>query len=266
MDIPAVKLIYFSPTGTTKNVLEGIAQGIQAATVETLDLTPPAAETQVFEELHDELAIIGAPVYGGRIPLTAVHRLQQLKANNTPAIVVAVYGNREYEDALLELNDLAVEAGFKPVAGGAFIGEHSFSNGETPIAAGRPDPEDLEKAKEFGKTIRGKVETLQALEQISSVKVPGNFPYKERGNSSLISPATQETLCTTCGTCATVCPTAAITVDGTVSTDQEACTLCCACVKNCPTNARVMDHPRIKHSAEWLHTNFHERKEPEMYV
>jgi ferredoxin len=269
MTIDSTKLIYFSPTGTTKKVVESIVQGIQAETVEHLNLTPPEAETRKFNDLYDELVIIGAPVYSGRLPTEAVQRLQHFKAFNTPAVVVVVYGNREYEDALLELTDLAVEAGFKPFAGGAFIGEHSFANEKTPIANGRPDEEDIKKAIEFGKMVRGKLEESHELDQMPPVKVPGNFPYKKRSNRterSPISPSTQETLCTTCGKCATVCPVAAITVVDTVMTDQNTCILCCACVKNCPTGARVMDHPQIKPVAEWLSTKCRARKEPEMYV
>jgi len=265
MNINSAKLIYFSPTKTTKKVVENIAQGIEVDTVHQLDLTMPETRTQEFEELHDELAIIGTPVYAGRVPIDAVHRLQRLKANGTPAVVIVLYGNREYEDALLELKDLAVEAGFKPVAGGAFIGEHSFANETTPIANGRPDTEDLRKAKEFGKMIRKRMRVIHALDDMPPLQVPGNFPYKERGKLSKASPITQKTLCTTCETCAKVCPTAAITVNDTVVTDPNACILCCACVKNCPTQARVMEEPRIEQIAKWLSTNYSKRKEPEIY-
>ena len=266
MNIKTVKLVYFSPTGTTKQTLEGIAKGIQGKHIERLDLTPPETKTQEFNELHDELALIGAPVYGGRIPLDAVHRLQRLKADGTPAVVVVVYGNRAYEDALLELRDLALEAGFRPVAGGAFIGEHSYSNDETPIATGRPDGEDLEKALEFGKRIRKKIEGVSALEDVPSLRVPGNFPYKERGKPSKISPVTHETICIKCGTCVSVCPKAAITMGETIMTDPDDCIRCCACVKNCTTGARAMEHPRIKRAAEWLYTNYSERREPETFL
>jgi ferredoxin len=266
MNPNSAKLVYFSPTSTTRRVVESIAEGIQVNGVEQIDLTPPEARTRELEELHDELAVIGTPVYGGRIPIDAVHRLQRLRANDMPAVVVVVYGNREYEDALLELRDLAVEAGFRPVAGGAFIGEHSFANDNTPIAEGRPDAEDLKKAREFGKTIREKLKGVRASDDVPLVHVPGAAPYRERRNPPNISPVTQEMVCSTCETCATVCPTAAITVDDTVMTDTSACILCCACIKNCPTQARVVEDPRIRQAAEWLSANCRERKEPEMYV
>ena len=80
--------------------------------------------------------------------------MRRVKGDGTPAVLVVVYGNREFEDALIELRDLMVEQGFRPVAGAAFIGEHSFSNDATPIALGRPDAEDLVKARAFGEEVR----------------------------------------------------------------------------------------------------------------
>jgi len=266
MNINSAKLIYFSPTKTSKKVLEGIAQGLQADVIEHMDLTPPDAKAQEFAELHDELAIIGVPVYSGRVPPDAASRLKRLRANDTPAVVVVVYGNREYEDALLELKDLAVEAGFIPVAGGAFIGEHSFSNETTPIATGRPDAEDLDKARDFGTMILKKMGDIGVPGEISSLQVPGNVPYREPMKRSKISPITQEDVCTKCEQCAEVCPTGTVTVSDTVTTDQTLCILCCACVKNCPSGARVMEDPQIKKAAEWLHGNYSKRKEPEMYL
>jgi ferredoxin len=266
MKINSAKLIYFSPTQTTQKVLEGIARGFQVDTVEHLDVTPPAARTQEYDAMRTELAIMGAPVYGGRIPIDAEHRLRRLRGHNTPAIIVVVYGNRAYEDALLELKDLAVEGGFVPVAAGAFIGEHSFSTPATPIADGRPDAQDSQKTVAFGRLIQEKLGDIRALDEIPPLQVPGDYPYRERGKPSRIAPVTREELCGKCGTCATGCPTAAITVGATVSTDQLKCILCCACVKNCPTGARVMEHERIKQSAEWLYANYSERREPELFV
>lgn len=266
MNIHSVKLVYFSPTGTSKRVVEAIAEGIQASG-EHIDLTHPAARTQEFEKLHDELAVIAAPVYAGRIPLEAVHRLRRLSADNTPAVLVAVYGNRHYDDALIELRDLAIELGFKPVAGGAFIGEHSYSTAEVPTAHGRPDADDLEKAAEFGRKIKEKMRGVSRPQDIPPLKVPGNHPYKEgmRATSKPVNPVTKEDLCIKCGKCADVCPTFAITVSDMVTIKMDACIRCCACVKNCPTGARVM-RPRMLRFTEWLHTNCSERREPETYL
>ena len=266
MTINSAKLVYFSPTQTTRKVLAGIARGIQVDTVEELDLTPPAARTQELDEMYTELAIMGAPVYGGRIPIDAVHRLRRLRGNNTPAVIIVVYGNRAYEDALLELKHLAVAAGFIPVAAGAFIGEHSFSTPTTPIADGRPDARDLQTTIAFGRLIQEKLGTIHALDEIPPLQVPGNQPYKERAKPWRTAPVTREELCAQCETCSHVCPTAAVTVGAVVTTDPLDCILCCACVKNCPTGARVMEDARITQTAEWLNTNFRDRKEPELYI
>jgi len=264
MNIKKIKLIYFSPTSTTKKTLENITQGLQCNNVEHLNLTSSSAATCEFEQLQsDELAIIGMPVYSGRLPTIAVERLKRLKAEKSPAVVVVVYGNREYDDALLELKDLAAEIGFVPIAGGAFIGEHSFSNDETPIAVGRPDLEDLEKTKTFGKNINENLLQINQSGQSPLLKVPGNFPYKPLKSLSE-APITNEEKCTQCKLCLTVCPTEAIEFNGSILTNQEACIKCCACVKVCPTNARVMP-PQINQIAERLSTNCSQRKAPEFY-
>lgn len=267
MDIGSITLVYFSPTRTTKQIIEGIAKGIQKKSITHVDLTLPIVKEQEVRAFNEELVIIGAPVYGGRIPVDAVSRLQKLKVNNAPAVVVVVYGNRAFEDALVELRDLALKVGFKPMAGGAFIGEHSFNTKDTPIAKGRPDVKDLKKAQEFGEKIQAMMEEYGRSKDIPRLQVPGKYPYKERGQrSEVISPITKEEQCIMCGQCAEVCPTAAITIDAVVMTKQETCIHCCACVKNCPTNARIMKHPQIKKIAKWLSTNYSERREPEIYL
>jgi hypothetical protein len=62
MEIKQVKLIYFSPTGTTQKVLESIAKGIAAQDVEHINLTLPEGAQQTIPPFSDELVIIGAPV------------------------------------------------------------------------------------------------------------------------------------------------------------------------------------------------------------
>ncbi len=261
-----VQTIYFSPTRTTARIVAAIAYGTQLPAAEPLDLTPPEARTRRIEAARDALVIIGAPVYGGRIPPEAVARLRRLRAHETPAGIVVVYGNRAYEDALLELRDLVIEQGFIPIAAAAFIGEHSYSTEVTPIAHGRPDVLDLAQAQEFGALIRDRLAAPGVWRRTSPLPVPGAYPHREWIPPTDVAPVTNEALCLRCGDCARACPTAAIAIGEAVLTNRAACILCTACVKTCPTGARTWDHPRISRSREWLSASCRERKNPELYV
>ena len=266
MDIRTIKLVFFSPTETTAKIVNAIARGIDHDIISPIDLTPPGARHREVEQMRDELTIIGTPVYAGRVPAEAVRRLQMIRGDNTPAAVVVVYGNREFEDALLELRDIATNLGFLPVAGGAFIGEHSYSSATTPIAPGRPDGEDLEKATRFGGSIQKKIGRLRTLDDMPVLQVPGNYPYVEWDRPPRMAPVTVESVCTLCAECAAACPTAAITVEESVLTDKEACIRCSACIKKCPSGARKWDNTLIDQLRYWLNENCRQRKEPQIYL
>lgn len=265
MEIKQVKLVYFSPTGTTQKVLESIAKGLTHEAVEHINLTLPDTAQKTIPPFSDELVLIGAPVYGGRLPIEAINRFKQIQARGTLAIVVVVYGNREFEDALLELKNLAIDLGFNPVAGGAFIGEHSFATKDAPIAHGRPDSLDVQKAMDFGAKIKDKITALQSPVTQIELEIPGRFPYEGGARSLVAAPVTKEDTCTVCGTCASVCPTAAISMNGSVATRIESCIRCCACVKNCPTGARVWENSMMHTFTNWLTENCSTRKEPQLF-
>ena len=266
MDIKSIKLVFFSPTETTARIVSGIAQGIDPNMVSRIDLTPPGAKYHEVAQLRDELTIIGTPVYAGRVPKEAVRRLKRINGDNTPAVIVVVYGNREYEDALLELRDIVAALGFRPIAGGAFIGEHSYSSETNPIAPGRPDDEDMQKAKRFGESIQDTISRFHSLDDMPDLQVPGNYPYIEWDQPSEMAPVTVESLCTLCAECAAACPTAAITVEASVVTDKHTCIHCSACIKKCPSGARKWKNARIDQIRKWLSDNCRQRKEPQIYL
>jgi len=265
MKISTVKLIYFSPTGTTQTTLNGIAQGIGAGNVESINLTVPDEKTISMVNDNGQLVIFGAPVYGGRLPGVAAARLKKIIGDGIPAVVVVVYGNRDYDNALFELKAISQDNGFVPIAAGAFIGQHTFTSDETPIAVGRPDEEDIQKAVAFGKSVREKLASIQSVGDILPVEVPGEMPPEEGRESTAQPPEINEDLCNMCGICAEVCPTSAIKITEKVQADDKLCIMCCACAKNCPTEAMTVTSPRIKAIAKWLSENCSTRKEPETF-
>lgn len=273
MHILHTEIILFSPTGTTRTVLEAIAEGLDAATMSRLDLTRPESSQPRMQNRpeNDELALIGVPVHAGRVPALAAERLRAcVRGKGRPAVLVAVYGNRAFEDALLELRDLANELGFVPVAAAAFVGEHSFSTALLPVAQGRPDMEDRAKALAFGREVRSRIAGIPdgaTLRNLPGPHVPGNFPYREGVQAAAISPETVPADCVLCGECARSCPTGAISLtDDLVETDKTLCLRCCACIRACPTGARVMLHPRILEFGRTLHTQYAQRREPEFFL
>ncbi len=203
MNIKKLRLLYFSPTQTTKKVLNATASGFKPEAVIDIDLTLSdsirSKEPGKEFKIDDGLTIIGVPVYAGRVAPDAAGRIRQFKAYGTPAVLVVLYGNREFEDALRELKDLAEEVGFRPIAGGAFIGEHSFADSNLPIARRRPDHKDIEKCSEFGALIREKVQKVDSIETIPIPEFPGNYPYRDPNLLKDISPDTLENLCSRSG-------------------------------------------------------------------
>src|SRR4030042_1952253 len=266
MEIRTVTLAYFSPTGTTRKVLEGIAGTIGAESIQHIDLTRPDILAREIPGRKEGLVILGAPVYAGRIPVEAGERFMKLKGNDVPAVVIAVYGNREYDDALIELRDIALKQGFKPVAGGAFIGEHSFTSEETPLAAGRPDGQDIEIARDLGQKIAVKMKEIEKPSDIPGLSVPGNIPLRERHQIEKIPPETDTSLCVMCLTCVGVCHTEAITYNEEILTETDSCILCCACVKSWPTTARQINNPMISRIRRWLSETCKERKELVIFI
>ena len=265
MKMESVKLVYFSPTGTTKAVVQGIASGINPDTMELIDITKPDARKQPLLTEEDELLIIAAPVYMGRIPALLNEWLNAIQAHNTPTVCVVVYGNRVFDNALLELKDIVTKSGCIPIAGAAYIGEHSFSNSETP-SIGRPDEDDLNQAKEFGQDIRKKLQSIASISQISKVDVPGSYPYEGTTDLWDVDFIAVSDLCTQCGVCAEVCPVGAMDSQDSSLINQEKCITCCACLKRCPQNARTIKPGPVKEAQKRINTLFTERKKPEHFL
>lgn len=266
MKIENAHLICYSPTRTTFATLQNIAEGMHIPSTRDLDLTLPAQTPDQEIAIFSDVALIGVPVYAGRVAPVAAQRLKTINGNNTPAVVVVVYGNRHYEDALMELKQLTEASGFVVIAGAAFIGEHSYSSPGKPIAAGRPDADDKRAAMNFGVEVMAKLKGTAALSSIPPLELPGTCPEGPYLGPANITPEIDHDLCTLCGQCAEGCPTGAITVAETLTTDASRCTFCCACLKTCPEGAIRIAIPKILEKVDYLYQNFQSRREPELFL
>ncbi len=265
MQIDKIWTVYFSPTGNSKRVARAIATGFAGVPVEDLDLTSPGAVSGRQFGARD-LVVIGVPVYAGRVASLAVTRMAAITGDKTPAVLAVTYGNREFEDALIEMKDLSVNAGFSPVAAGAFVGEHSFSSPEQPIASGRPDPLDLTAAREFGEKVSKKLSEVDDLSSVIFPEVPGNRPYKDGMGSLPFTPSLLEEQCTRCELCLSACPTGAISLQEKIEIDPDLCIFCCSCIKTCPESALEIGAAPIKEKRQWLYEECQVRKEPQLYL
>lgn len=144
----------FSPTGGTKKAA-GLFMDSFCRERTYIDLTNRKADFSSFSFDREDICVAAVPSYGGRVPEIAVSRLKQMKGNGARAVLLVVYGNREYEDTLLELSDVMEAAGFSPVAAVAAVAEHSIMH---QFAAGRPDEDDEKELKGFAEAIRNSLE------------------------------------------------------------------------------------------------------------
>lgn len=260
MELRSSRIVCFSPTGSTKTIALAVAEGM-GLPFAISDVTQPDARKDSLQVESDAVVILAAPVYYGRIQKIAADCIRGLQGEGQPAVLLVNYGNRHYDDALLELRDLALAAGFRPVGAAAFISEHSFSTEEYPMAAGRPDTEDVCMAEAFGVRV---AEKLRAGET-ALPDIPGNTPYKPYPDFHRAPVSARN--CTLCGICVEVCPTAAIRLeDQTLVTDEAACIVCQACVKFCPEGARTDSAPGAKEMRDNLTKLVADRREPEYFA
>lgn len=239
-------VICFSPTGNSRKSALAAANAI-ADSVEIVDLTACAA-LRILPP--DEIAIFAAPVYAGRIPTIARDRFAAISGNGTPCILIASYGNRHYDDALLEMADLARENGFIVKGAAAVIGRHTYGN----IQVDRPNDADLAEIADFAR---------RAITGATEPAIPGNRPYRDGGKGGKFRPLTSDA-CMHCGLCAKQCPTHAI--GGDHASVSEGCISCFRCIRNCPVHAKHMNTPEYNNFAAMFTEKLKARRENEFFL
>lgn len=300
-----IRGMYFSGTGTTAKVVSAIAYriwqfmdatehkiGVSGETddevnyvkAENINFTPKTARDVKYSFTPEDIVVFGTPVIAGRVPNVLLKFLNTLEGNGAVVIPVVLYGNRNFDDGLIELRNILQEKGFRTIAAAAFIGEHSFSKS---LAAGRPDIADMKKAEEFAEKAAKKLldiagmsggdlkRTDSAITALSPVWVEGREPlrpyYKPRDRKGnhidilKVKPKLNADKCTKCGICVEICPMGSIKAEEPGHVDGI-CIKCCGCVKKCPEKAMYFDDPGFIYHKEELEIEYAERKEPVMFL
>ncbi|MCI8513550.1 MAG: 4Fe-4S binding protein [Lachnospiraceae bacterium] len=250
--------VIFSPTGGTQKVADAVTEE-WGNDIDRIDLSDAGLDFSkiIFEE--SDIVLAAFPSYGGRVPELAAKRFRQVHGGHAQCVIVCVYGNRAYEDTLVELQDLAEACGFRVTAAIAAVAEHSIMR---QYAAGRPDMQDVRELHDFAKKILEKLKGNNGTSHV--LEIPGNRPYKKAGAVGLVPRAGKK--CAECGLCAEVCPAQAILKENIKTADAGKCISCMRCVSRCPEAARKVNGVMVSAAALALKKACSEKKKNELFL
>lgn len=255
MNIASATALCFSGTGTTEKYAKAFAEALpfpvsfrSISAREDLDLSLGA----------DELLVLAVPVYAGFVPAFVWERLENVKGSDTPATVLAVYGARDYDNALLEASTVLANKGFATIAAAALVARHSIVQ---TIASDRPTTADLDGVRDFASTVAERLAGMNGIEDAPESQFKGEMGTG--GRPGMVPLVSED--CVMCGTCAQECPALAIPEDEPNTTDPEKCISCLRCIDVCPVDARALPEQLLAGAAAMLAKAANPAKENEYF-
>ena len=305
MKIKKIWAASFSPTGGTERIVSLLAEELGERLripVEKIAYTLPAEREKIYSFAGDDLLILGAPVYAGRIPNKILPDVDRsFEGKRTPAVAVSVFGNRNYDDALMELSLLLEKHGFHVAAAAAAVSRHAFSD---KVGTGRPDAEDMQEFRAFAEKVAEKIRTLSTVDALQddagdsapdegerkqnvsperspaacgvpALQITGHnpvgpyyTPLRADGQPAKFlkaRPLTDKERCIGCGVCAQVCPMGSISPEDT-SVVSGVCIKCQACIRACPVQAKYFTDEDFLSHVKMLEENYTRRAENAFFL
>lgn len=275
--VDSVQSLYFSPTGSTRRIVEAIAAGTGVPSLAPISVTTPRERDYFSGHIDGDLLIVGVPVYTGRIPAFVLSPLSKADGAGRWALPVAVCGNVRMGTCLAELCVILKRQGFTVPAAGNFFAQHSFACEDFPMAKGRPDQDDLRQAAEFGRRVVSRI--AEGAEEITcvygrylyirmyvsgSTEATGFASMPERHRPTVRVSEHDTALCDDCGSCVDVCPTGSIDPES-YHVEDETCIRCFACTSVCASGAKTKIVQPVEQLASWFTHRSTERGEPLLF-
>jgi ferredoxin len=273
-----VQSVFFSPTGSTRKIVETIAAGTGLRLLPSIDITTPVQRQAWSGEIEGDLLVVGVPIYAGTFPALVLEPLARLTGYKAWAVPIAVCGNVRMGTCVAELCALLRRQGFTIPATGTFIAQHAFACDEFPIGRGRPDQEDFEMAAAFGANIAERIkrnvpditslyrDNMYIRMYVSGrVDAPGFTSLSTAHRARIRVSDHNKEQCEQCGKCAEVCPTGSIAAR-TYYINDETCIRCFACTAVCPTGAKQKLVQPDEELAAWFTHRATERGQPLLFT
>lgn len=306
--------VFFSPTGATEKAAGAVVTGIIACddamgvtacsdamgvtacderkpACRYIDANRPEVREEICEFGKEDFVVLASPTYASRVPNKIMPFFRDnLKGNGARAVVIVIYGNRSYGDALMEMALMAEDNGFTVVGAAAVPSEHAFAPG---LGTGRPDANDLAELRAFGRSISeaagaggatdANPELAVNMESDEDIapgaglisRLPGNNPVgpyytpkKVDGQTAVFlkaKPKTDAGKCLLCGFCWRECPMGSVEA-GHPENVKGVCIKCQRCVKGCIAGARSFDDEDFISHRQMLTENFGDGKVPRKKV
>ncbi len=249
MKINRIRGVFFSGTSNTAKAVTILVERLSElfeVQNQIICVNTPATRKSIVDCNETDLLVVGTPTYDGRVPKFLLPYLNSnVVGKNTLVVPLCTFGNRGFDDTLIELRDVLESRGFRSVGAAAVVGQHALA---PRVATGRPNINDKRTLLQLAIELKKKIDDLDEVPEFP-LDVSGNDPvgpyntprdrYGYPVNISKVRPKTSKEHLDTAKLTIKLCPVGAIAPDGVQIPGP--CMRCGSCIKLSPRGAKYYD-------------------------